>query len=172
MKKILTGLALAGTMVMAGGDIAPVEAKVVPVVEDTKDFYVGINTVVGVGGERQNIDWFGMTNVGVLGGYTFTRKDNIEVSVEARYSTKTSDLFKDYTVGAYVKPGYDLGGVTAYGLVGYQDASGSPEFDFGGEVAYGGGVTTDILGYDVFADYLRGDKTRSEIVTIGVNYRF
>lgn len=158
------------TMAMAGGDVAPASAPV-EVVETSKDFYVGISTSVGVA-DPDNINWFGYTTAGAQLGYTFHREGNFEASVEGRYTTDTSDWFDTYNYGVYAKPGYDLGGVTAYGLVGYQDGHSNDVLDFDGELAYGGGVTTDILGYDVFADYIKGDDTKSEIVTVGVNYRF
>lgn len=174
MKRINKGLLLsviASTMIMAGGDVAPVSAPVEVVEVETKDFYVGVSTVVGVT-DPDNINWFGYTTAGVQAGWTGFRAGNFETSIEARYATDTANWFDTYSYGAYVKPGYDLGGVTAYGLVGYQDGDSNDFADFEGELAYGGGVLTDVLGLEVFADYLYGDKTKSEVVTVGVNYRF
>ena len=179
-KKLVAGFAMVvmvGASAFAGGNVEAPVAQVV-VVEDTKPFYVGVSTIVGVAGDRTSIDWFGFTSVGVQAGYEFYNAGNFEASVEGRYSTDTANWFDTYNYGLYLKPGYDMGGVTAYGLVGYQDGADTGGFvydnviAFQGELAYGGGLTTDIFGLDVFADYLYGDKTQSEVVTVGVNYRF
>lgn len=161
------------TMAMAGGDIAPaVDPQVSVEAPVSKDFYVGVNTAVGVAGDRNNIDWFGFSTVGVDAGYTFYRNGGFETSVEGRYATDTSDWFETYNYGVYLKPGYDMGGATAYGLIGYQDGFTHDAFDFDGELGYGGGLSTEVFGYDLFVDYLYGDTTKSEIVTVGLNYNF
>ena len=171
MKKMLLGLALASTILMAGGNVAPADNAVVAPIVESQDGYFGVSTSVGVS-DRNDIDWFGLTSVGVQAGYTIYRNENFTTSVEGRYTTDTMDWFDTYTYGLYAKPGYDMGGVTAYGLLGYQDGSSNEVLDFDGEFAYGGGVTTDVFGYDVFVDYVYGNDTKSEIVSIGMNYKF
>ena len=179
-RKLIAGFAMVvmvGASAFAGGSVAAPVAQVV-VVEDSSPFYVGVSTQVGYSTSVSDMDWFGLSTVGVQAGYTFYDAGALEASVEGRYATDTANWFDNYTYGVYLKPGYDLGGVTAYGLVGYQDGGTEGRYNlddvmaFNGELAYGGGLTTDILGFDVFADYLYGDDTGSEIVTVGVNYRF
>lgn len=170
MLKMITAVAMASVMALAGGNIATA-VEYAPVVEVQKNNYVGISTIVGVT-DPDNINWFGYTTVGVQAGHIFYRTGNWSTSVEARYNTDTANFFDTYNYGAYLRPGYNLGGVTAYGLVGYQDGHSNRAVDFDGELGYGAGVLTTILGYEVFADYLYGDDTQSEVVTIGLNYKF
>lgn len=171
MKKLLASLALASTLLMAGGDVAPVELAPVEVItEAEKNGYVGLSTVIGIT-EGESINWFGLTSVGAQAGYVFYRAGDFSTAVEGRYATDTTDWFDTYTVSALIKPAYDVGGFDLYGLVGYQDGTGDL-LSWDGELAYGLGAETDVFGYGLFVDYLYGNDTKSEIVTVGLNYRF
>lgn len=170
-KTLLVALMATMTIAQAGGDIAPAMEPIVVVEPADKNAYVGISTIVGVT-DPDNINWFGYTTLGVQAGYTVLRSGNWETAVEARYNTDTANFFDTYNYGAYVKPGYNFGNAQVYGLVGYQDGHTNGFTDFEGELGYGGGVLTTIYDLEVFADYLYGDKTQSEVVTVGLNYRF
>lgn len=159
---------------VAGGDIAPVAEPVVVVEPASKDFYVGVNTVIGVTQfTTDNLDWFSLSSVGVQAGYTFYRVEAFETSVEARYSTDVDDIFDTYSVGTFIKPAYNFQTTKAYGLLGYQETNGDTLGSFGGELAYGGGASFDVFkNYSVFADYVYGDDSANEVVTVGLNYKF
>ena len=120
MKKIklsLVAMLATSTMIMAGGDIAPVEAEVV-VIPTTKDFYIGFNTELA-----KDTVWFSDSTIGVQAGWTFFRAGAFDTAVEARYTTNISDAFDTYSYGAFIKPGYSFDVVKAYGLVGYSDSN-------------------------------------------------
>ena len=181
MKKLIMAAALTlalTTAANAGGDIAPVAATVQ--VEANKDFYVGMSTTIGESFRGNDMDWFDTTAVGVQAGYTFYRAGTFDVSAEARYSTSwvhSDDIFDYYTYGAYLKPAYDLGAVTVYGLVGYAAVENGRSTD---GLAVGGGLAMPFgTSCEAFVDYVSmNDGTEfdidrgNEVVTLGVNYKF
>ncbi len=187
MKTIIStvaALALTSAFAFGGGNIAPVEVTT-EVAEVNKDFYVGISTTIGDSIAQDGFETFSSTGYGVQAGYTFYRNDAFDVAVEARYMAivrGSTDDFGDYqTYGAFIKPGYDFGGVKAYGLLGYS-AVDRPVADVDG-FAYGAGLSAEVYGYEVFVDYVTndgdhdlfstyGEDFTNEVVTIGMNYRF
>ncbi len=185
MKKIIVAALAASALVMAGGNIAPVEAPVVEAVEAEKDFYVGISTTLGDSIVQDDFEAFTSTGYGLQAGYTFYRNEAFEVAIEGRYMAILSGSFDNFgdvqTYGAFIKPGYDFGGITAYGLIGYA-AIDRPNIDTDG-FAYGGGLSADVYGYEIFVDYVTNDADndifnafepdfKNEQVTIGMNYRW
>lgn len=182
-KKLIVALMATMTMAVAGGNIAPVAEPVV-IVEQSKDFYVGLSTTISDSIVTSDFDTFSSTGYGAQAGYTFYRNGAFDASVEARYMaivTGSVDNFDDYqTYGAYLKPRYDFGAVAMYGLIGYsaidtinQDSDG---------FAYGAGLSTNVYGTELFIDYVTNDDNEfsglqdgefnNEIVTVGFNYRF
>ncbi len=142
MKNIMlssAALLVVGTqIVIAGGDIAPVEPVVpVPVVtnNDTSDFYIGL----GLSDTRvfsTDSKWFGVAptmdeelSYTLLAGYNF----NEYIGIEGRYSKSFTERdYADTTVWSiFLKPqyrfwetdpnkdGYDDGYFTVYGLLGF-----------------------------------------------------
>ncbi len=186
MIKMLTSLAVASVMVMAGGDIAPkmAEVEVAPV---SKDFYVGLN---GQAILDNRVDFLGLDafddaayGVGVQAGWVFFRSGAFSTAVEGRYTYSWADrtLGDTGVLSAFLKPTYDFGTVAVYGLVGYSSVD-IQELGETNDYAYGGGLAVDINeDFEVFADYTINADFESgkivndfdnEVVTVGINYKF
>ncbi|MCD6435450.1 MAG: outer membrane beta-barrel protein [Clostridiales bacterium] len=183
MKKVILGLALAMSMVLAGGDIAPIEEVEVVQVQD-KDFYVGVSTTIGDSIVTKEFETFSSTGYGIQAGYTFYRDGDFDTSVEARYMavvTGSIDNFEDFeTYGAFIKPRYNFEDMSVYGLIGYT-AIDKYAFQSDG-FAYGLGASVELDGYEIFVDYVINDDDEfnglidgdinNELIVIGLNYRF
>lgn len=126
MTKMILSLAAASAMVMAGGDLSPVEVVSVETVEAFTGVYVGgalTGVSTGLGGDTGVIFDNDTSTFGVQGniGYTFFNNGSIAVSAEARAGTNfadDSDVELAYVAG-YVKPEAIFGDLGIYGLVGY-----------------------------------------------------
>lgn len=166
MKKILMIVALTLGLV-AGGDIAPVEA---PVVVGAKPFYVG----AGYSVKDIDSDYFdnledtftdrGLTTL--QGGYKF----NEYVAVEGRY---TGDFDDDYSAFAFGKLTYaNETKVNPYILLGIATS----DFDTY-QASAGVGVEYAVNpSWGVYADYIARGFTESDvysdITTVGFKYSF
>ncbi len=189
MTKILTGLALASTLTLAGGDIAPIKTITPTQVEVSKDFYVGLSTVLGNSVTNKDFEWFNASSVGIQGGYTFYRDGKFDTSVEARYTSIYRDV-ADYgdvqNYGVFIKPSYDLTVAKVYGLVGYTATDFKQDkLDTDGW-AVGIGASKEVYpNVEVFVDYVINDDSSltgirefdvayldNQILTLGVNYKF
>lgn len=199
MKKALLLSVVASTMMMAGGDIAPVVDEPVMVVEDN-GFYLGLGygfmnvTVDDAITGTNNFDE-DFSSVMLQAGYKF----NSYFAVEGRYwfglddVTKTSGTYSE-TVdapdawGIYAKPMFPVTeDLDIYGLVGYASAdidysdstgySGSDNYD---GFSWGLGLSYAITdSFTVFADYVAlTDETiefadiNIETYNVGVTYNF
>lgn len=172
MKKMIVATAVATTMAMAGGDIIVAETQVAPV--ETKDFYVGISTMIGSGDDHNKLEWFERTTVGAQAGWIPFRSGNFSTALEARYSTDTQNFGDAYTAGAFVKPTYSFENASVYALAGYTTiVADNGSFGDNDGFAYGAGVATPfIMNTELFADYVRNDNPQFDTVTVGVNYKF
>jgi len=184
LKTLLVAM-LASITLYAGGDIAPVEPAVeVPVVQNTKDFYVGGSIIAGESITSDKFKTFETTGVGIDAGYVFYRNGDFSAAVEGRYNTLFSSIddFGDvYTIAGFLKPQYNVCDVGVYGLFGYSNVdNGKDEAD---GFAYGIGASYALNeDFDVFADYVVNDNSdldglqdgdfNKEIVSVGVNYKF
>jgi hypothetical protein len=172
MKKLVSSVALlavAGNLLMAGGDLAPVEPAInVPsketVVVDDNVKYDGFYAGGALGYMRFNNGpesrGYALT---VMGGYYFNRY----IGVEARYTATVGDVDEDTgthpvtsrdrllsNVGIYLKPMYNITtGFSAYGLVGYGQAHAG-DLDESG-VQWGLGAKYELAnGVGIFVDYM------------------
>ncbi len=190
MKKFLAVALATLTFGYAGGDITPIETPVV--VEQTpvtKDFYVGINGNA-VLGDRLNTLGFSVLEddeaygIGAQVGYTFYRSGDFETSVEGRYTYSWgSDNLGDTDIwSAFIKPSYDLDYVKAYALLGYSQVNVDSLGNDDG-FTWGLGLSKEVVkNFEVFVDYTNTpefgagkpicDKFDTEVVTLGVNYKF
>ena len=174
MRKMIMASVLAGTMVMAGGDIAPVERVVAMVEVQEPDFYIGLNTALATGTDYDTLEWFDRTTVGAQLGYVAYRNDAFSTALEVRYSTDANEFGDIASLTGFVKPAYEFEYASVYGLVGYGDVQADVA-DFGDNagLVYGGGVSTPFMyGTDVFVDYTRNDEFQADTVTVGLNYKF
>jgi len=172
MKKLVSSVALlavTSNLLMAGGDIAPVEPAInVPsketVVVDDNVKYDGFYAGGALGYMRFNNGpesrGYALT---VMGGYYFNRY----IGVEARYTATIGDVDEDTgthpvtskdrllsNVGIYLKPMYNITtGFSAYGLVGYGKAHAG-DLDESG-VQWGLGAKYELAnGVGLFVDYM------------------
>ena len=172
MKKLVSSVALlavTGNLLMAGGDIAPVEPAInVPsketVVVDDNVKYDGFYAGGALGYMRFNNGpesrGYALT---VMGGYYLNRY----IGVEARYTATIGDVDEDTgihpvtskdrllsNVGIYLKPMYNITtGFSAYGLVGYGKAHAG-DLDESG-VQWGLGAKYELAnGVGLFVDYM------------------
>ena len=199
MKKIVVSLAAASTILMAGGDIAPVEPVVeTPVVVEQSPFYLGL----GIGDASVNDDTtseeFEATTLMLQAGYIY----NEYLALEGRYTFgldmdydpgTTNSLSSDYdgdfsSWGIYVKPMYPIGNFSLYALLGYggvmlDDLAGGDAYEDGWQWGLGASYAMS-ENYSVFVDYVslyddtgfdyraRLDDIDSDTWTFGVSYRF
>ncbi len=196
MKKILTtlvALMAAGTMAIAGGSVAPIiEAEPCP--EFQPQAYVGL---AGVWGEASydiaGLEVYNNDNIGFQGqlGYDIFGQNGWVLGVEARAGYVDVDLFDATYIAAYVKPQYNFEKFGIYGLIGYGQTTFSAtadinenwsvtvedttdDFTYGAGVKYAFNENFDVfLDYVVLPDYEVGvDKIDSDVVALGVNYKF
>ncbi len=172
MKKLVSSVALlavTSNLLIAGGDIAPVEPAInVPsketVVVDDNVRYDGFYAGGALGYMRFNNGpesrGYALT---VMGGYYFNRY----IGVEARYTATVGNVDEDTgthpvtsrdrllsNVGIYLKPMYNITtGFSAYGLVGYGKAHAG-DLDESG-VQWGLGAKYELAnGVGLFVDYM------------------
>ena len=202
MKKLLISafmaLALFGTMLMAGGDVAPISEPVKIEVKADSGFYVGGGYTYALSDvDIQNINLVdGQYNNGglLLAGYDF----NKYVGVEGRYTFIADNTWDAINGGSskvgggawglFVKPQYPLGeDFKVYGLLGYgkADLSGTDAdlADWEGSFQYGAGVAYNLtrnvgLFVDVTSLLVDGDLEGGNIngdtyaTNFGVTYKF
>ncbi len=157
MKKALLLSVVASTMIMAGGDIAPVEPVIeTPVVieEDTGAFYLGLGygyfdaeLTSNIGLQQENAE-ADMDTILFQAGYEF----NQYVAIEGRYWLGVSDLDDaegDYsTWGIYVKPQYPVSeAFNIYALLGYASTTLEPD---NAAIEY---LDTDSFSWGIGAEY-------------------
>ena len=199
MKKIVASIALASTMLMAGGSIAPiVEAEPCP--EFTPSGYIGVSGTYSEFTYKyfpsiQPVEvTYDDDTIGFQGqiGYDIFGQDNWVFGVEARAGYATVDAFDATYIAAYVKPQYNFdGGFGIYGLLGYGQTTftvsdylpsgvklsatdDTDDFTYGAGIRYFVNEKLEVFGdYVVLPDYEVGyDKVDSDIVSIGLNYHF
>lgn len=199
MKKILISLVTASAVLVAGGDITPVEPVVeTPVIVEQSPFYLGL----GVGQAKVNNDYsseeFTSTTLMLQAGYQF----NDYVALEGRYTFgfntdydpgNTNSLSSAYegdmsNWGIYVKPMYPIGDFTLYALLGYggvmlDDLVTGDAYEAGFQWGLGAGYALN-ENYTIFVDYVslyddtgfdyraKLDDIDSDTWTFGVSYRF
>ena len=190
MKKALLLSVVASTMMMAGGDIAPVVEEVM-VVEDN-GFYLGlgygfmnVTRDSALASTEDGIDE-DFSSVMLQAGYKF----NSYFAVEGRYWFGLDDVDLGTVAnpdvvdapdawGIYAKPMFPVTeDLDIYGLVGYADVSFEEE-DFDG-FSWGLGLSYEITeSFAVFADYVAlTDETNAfedfnvETYNVGVTYNF
>ncbi|WP_373033985.1 porin family protein [Sulfurovum sp.] len=185
----------------AGGDMKDVEPAVVPVVEvieEEKNFYVGLG-LSALSTREGSLDFFDdkddqdrTGNLAFLAGYEF----NPYVAVEGRYSTYIAeeDWLNSDTWGIYLKPQYPVnedfnvyallgfGGMSVDGVDGFDMDVDDTGFQWGLGVSYG--VAEDFaifvdyvsIASDMDADAWFGRPTDVEVdadaITVGVTYSF
>jgi len=199
MKRILISFVTASAIVVAGGDLAPVEPVVeTPMVIEQSPFYLG----VGIGDATVNDDdtseEFSSTTLMLQAGYLY----NNYIALEGRYTfgvdtdydpgntnSSSSDYNGDFSSwGIYLKPMYPIGNFSLYGLLGYggvmlDDLAGGDAY----ESAFHWGLGASYAmsdNYSVFVDYVSMyddtgfdyratlDDVDSDTWTFGVSYRF
>lgn len=173
----LTALILSSSLVLAGGDLAPVEpeiiipivpmAEAVPEPEPTKSgVYIGLGySCMQVSADTPDEEFMGDEVSGNI-GYKF----NENLAIEARYTQSIGDINykrwdKDYDIadsslsnlGIYLKPQLNLAGLGLYALIGYgqvkiEDGTDSFTED---TFQYGVGTSFDISEVTMFVDYRR-----------------
>ena len=199
MKKIVVSLAAASTILMAGGDIAPVEPVVeTPVVVEQSPFYIGL----GIGDASVNDDTtseeFEATTLMLQAGYIY----NDYLALEGRYTFgldmdydpgTTNSLSSDYdgdfsSWGIYLKPMYPIENFSLYALLGYggvmlDELAGGDAYESAFQWGLGASYAMSD-NYSVFVDYVslyddtgfdyraRLDDIDSDTWTFGVSYRF
>lgn len=176
MKKIAMALSVAmvlGSAVYAGKDVTVAESKVVPVLSP---WYVGIgysNLKMEVDCVTREYYWDGTllntdrysdddraNGVLFLGGYEF----NDYLAIEGRWTVALEDFkFKDnteisyYNIALYIKPHFDVGDFSIYGLLGYGYSHFDDDNDIDGgdsDFQYGAGLSYKITeNLSIFADY-------------------
>ena len=178
MKKIITSLAVASAVLMAGGPIKPIEGPSITPIEETctafvPSGYVGISAIwgefglasvqpVGQGGINIDEDNIG---IGLQAGYDIFGQDNWILGVEARYGFVSLDTYDASYIAAYLKPQYKIDDLGVYGLIGYGRTDYSVSGDFYGgtltydtsadDFTYGAGITYDVAdNVEVFVDYI------------------
>ncbi len=180
MKKITLSAALIAamsTLAIAGGDIAPVEPVVEPIVEEsTGAFYLGLaygwqtleseNTSFFADGSFATSDDVDYGSIMLQAGYKF----NDYVAIEGRYwigldedeifNTQNANIELD-SWGIYVKPMYPVTEeFTIYGLLGYADTSVDYTLNIGGGVytPYNDAGNVDGFSWGIGADYAFGEN--------------
>ncbi len=200
MKKIIAGFILAGTMLLAGGDlVAPVAVYEAP--QEREKLYVGI----GLGSNEtyarnSHTNFTGYsegeyTNLGLtaIAGYDAVRFDNSSILAEVRigqsFWMEDSENFTTGYASLLLKPVYNFTEQFAmYGLVGFSyvdwvDNEGGWLSHSSKALAIGLGAQLEVS-YNVyiFADYLLNatdtyseffdDNVNLDQATIGLLYRF
>lgn len=179
MKKFFLSMALGASLLFAGGDIAPVEPVVsVPEVTSNLGVYVG-----GFAQAEKELKDYG---IGAVVGYDLFNLYDVDVAIEARASRANVEDGVLRTYAAFIKPSYDLGFVTVYGLAGYGqvDADATVRYhhhtrnitDKQDGFTYGGGISKKIAcNTEVFVDYVVSPKVfddEPQTVQLGVTYKF
>ena len=198
-KKIMAGITLASAILFAGGQVAPIIEED-PCPEFVQGGYIGVSGTyseftykyfpsiqpVEVTYEDENIGFQGQI------GYDIFGQDGWVFGVEARAGYASVDAFDVTYIAAYTKPQYNFeGGFGIYGLIGYGQSTftvsdylpsgvklsvtdDTDDFTWGAGIKYVINDKLEVFGdYVVLPDYEVGyDKVDSDIVSIGVNYRW
>jgi len=180
MKKIistLVALFATSTLLMAGGDLAPVEQ--VQEAEETTPFYVGIGYGYGMIQAEDRFD-----EVFIQAGYSF----NDFIAVEGRYWFGVNTEFlpaeiagenDGFNAGAiYLKPQYSVTPeFKVYALLGYGWADINIANDNG--FSYGAGASYEVFGnIDLFVDYTAivshdlSNRADVDSYNVGISYKF
>lgn len=200
MKKIIISLVASSVMVIAGGDIVPVEPMVeTPVATEQSPFYIGLGIGEGTVKDDTTSEEFSATTLMLQAGYQY----NEYVALEGRY---TFGLNMDYAQGStngmpngdyngdfsswglYVKPMYPIGDFSVYALLGYggvmlTDIAGGDPYESGFQWGLGTSYafTENISGFvdyvslydDTGFDYrAQLNDVTSDAWTLGVSYKF
>lgn len=188
MKKIMLGLMATVAMLVAGGDIAPI-AQVDEASAPSKDFYVGGSlTAIGRSSDLGVFDsgaWDETAyGIGAQAGWVFFRSGDFSTSIEGRasYAWDNGVLGDTWTIGAFIKPEYDFGTLSVYGLAGYSRIFTD---EIGGDNGFTWGLGAEVPvaeNLTVFVDYtstanLNPSYSSSadfdyNVVTLGLNYKF
>ena len=150
MLKELVIVSMLSGMLVAGGDVAPIETEV-EVIEK--------NGYFGVAGSY--IEYLDDAGVELKAGYDLHKY----IGIEGRLL-----VGEDYSYGAFIKPQYEYEGVTAYGLAGYvHNEVITKGYDLSvDEAAYGGGI--EYLG--LYGDVVYGVDSESYVASVGYQVRF
>ena len=199
MKKILISLVTANAILMAGGDIAPVEPIVeTPVVVEQSPFYLGIGIGTASVNDDDTSEEFEATTLMLQAGYQY----NDYIALEGRYTfgldmdyspgntnSSSGDYDGDFSSwGLYVKPMYPIGNFSLYALLGYggvmlDNLAGGDAYESAFQWGLGASYAMSD-NYSVFVDYVslyddtgfdyraRLDDIDSDTWTFGVSYRF
>jgi len=198
----LVGVVGLSGMLVAGGDMAPVEIPPVEIPVEVKNFYIGVGasamSMLNDGTDEE----FTATGATVIAGYIY----NEYIAIEARYSQSLTDVKydggttatadndnypTDFTnAGVYLKPSYPIGDVSPYLLLGYGEV-GLTNLPIGGSdraesgFQWGVGVSYSVSDcIELFADYMTlYDGTgfnhlatlsdhKATLATFGVAYKF
>jgi opacity protein-like surface antigen len=200
MKKILMSLAAISTITFAGGNISAVApiVEAEPCPEFTPQAYIGI---AGTYSEfsytflptAETIDDVEDT-IGFQGqiGYDIFGQNGWVLGVEARAGYAEVDAFDATYLAAYLKPQYNFDKFGIYGLLGYGQTTFSASADIApyttltiedttDDFTWGAGLKYSFNEtFDVFVDYValpdwelgNTDEIDSDIVSLGVNYKF
>ena len=198
----LTALLLSSTFAFAGGGgkgvveaVEPVLA--IPMLEVTKDYYVGVGySCAQVTGDNPDQEFMTMSAISLNAGYQI----NESLAVEARYTRSLGDVnYKTWNIdrdldssslsnlGIYLKPQYNFEALSVYGLLGYGQVrldDGQNTFTESG-LQYGLGTTFVVMDTHIFVDYRRlyddegfdslateAQDVAANSYTLGVNYLF
>ena len=138
MKKLIVGILVASTALMAGGNILP-SVALVTVTEEASPFYVGVfgsydlndakGTVTKTPCRKarcwkpKEVEYKNKRryDVGVQAGWEFYRSGGFTAALEGRISYGVgSNHLRMWNEGIYLKPGYDFeNGLGVYGLIGW-----------------------------------------------------
>jgi len=193
MKKILSAVLLSATL-YAGGTITNIhEPEPLAPIGFEPYAYAGVS---GVYGEFDAIsggyDDFKDDNIGgqLNVGYMLFGQYEWSFGVEGRYGYISGDLLDVSWLTGYGKVQYEVNKFGIYGLLGYGITDFSTTFDYSdfrvniddstSDFTWGAGVAYDytkklsvFIDYTVLPDYEVGtDGVDSDIVSVGVNYKF
>jgi hypothetical protein len=192
MIKLLMATLVAMTMVFAGGNIVPTDAKVAEIAP-AKNFYIGgaftgVQTYLDGDSNWFSDDENAETGFGLRAqaGYVFYRVDAFSVAGEIDYGRTlwSYDLGDDSyleTAGIFLKPAYDFGGQSVYGKLGYgyanYDETGFSEdtdgFAWGLGYSYELTTTCEIFAeYTVYPEFDIEDDIENDVIAVGFNYKF
>jgi len=126
-------------------------------------------------------------NLGFQGqaGYMLFGEDNFSFGVEGRIGYASVDILDATYYSGFAKVEYDKDKFGVYGLLGYGTADYSIKYDYlsisdsTSDFTWGAGLKYDLKNFSIFIDYtvlpdyeVGTDTIDSDIVTLGVNYKF
>jgi len=184
---------------MAGGDVAPIEEVIAPVVVDNSAFYIGLGVGQAAINDEQTDEKITSTMVMLQAGYQYNDYVALEGRASLGFNTdyepgNTSNISGDYdsdisSWGIYVKPMYpvteafDIYALLGYGGVQLGNLESGDAYESGFQWGLGAQyeVMENIL---IFVDYVKlyddtGFDYRAQLEdvdsdawTLGVSYRF